>query len=192
MVAAYKFIQKFWSLHKEIVDIKNTKKEKIPQQFDEDLEKFTNQLIKKINLSLDKFSYNVIIANFHETYNYLKKRLSTTSTSMNFIDNYIKIITLMIPVVPHFASECLDDLNYSNEIHWPIVNKEYLKTDEYNIVIQINGKKRGLINTGKEIGEKDLIEKILKMKILKNFIDGKKITKHIYIKNKLINLIIND
>ena len=96
----------------------------------------------------------------------------------------------MLPVVPHFASECLNDLNYNEKIVWPNINEDYLKIDEFNIVVQINGKKRTLIRTKSEINEKDLIKEINQNKQIENFIKGKKIIKHIYIKNKLINLIV--
>ena len=39
------------------------------------IEEFTNQIINKINISLDKFSYNVIIANLHEIYNFFNKNI---------------------------------------------------------------------------------------------------------------------
>jgi leucyl-tRNA synthetase len=59
-------------------------------------------------------------------------------------------------------------------------------------VIQINGKKRSLILTENNIEEKDLIEKVKKLKELKKFLEGKNIIKSIFIKDKLINLIINE
>ena len=188
MIASYKFIQKFWSLHREI--LKNIKELKTNSELNKDIEVFTNQLINKINNCLEKFNYNVIIANFHETYNFLKKNIDTISKYKNFHENYVKILILMLPVAPHLASECLDDINFKKELSWPDVNTDYLSQVEFNIVIQINGKKRGLIKIDKELNEKILLSKITEMKELKNYLDKKKIIKHIYVKNKLVNLII--
>ena len=39
------------------------------------IEKFTNQTIKKMTDNLENFHYNVIIANFHEIYNFLQKTI---------------------------------------------------------------------------------------------------------------------
>ena len=72
MVSAYKFVQKFWGLHQKIKKKINLKNK---DQDDEILKKFTNQLIHKITQNLNNFSYNVIIANMHETYNFLTKHL---------------------------------------------------------------------------------------------------------------------
>ena len=51
----------------------------------------------------------------------------------------------MTPIIPHFANECLEKLN-AKKIKWPKYDEKLLKEDIINIVIQINGKKRGLIN----------------------------------------------
>ena len=68
MVSSYKFIQKLWILHCEIKSkIENEKKD----IFDKEIEKFTNSTIAKITNNLEKFNYNVIVANMYETYNYL-------------------------------------------------------------------------------------------------------------------------
>ena len=66
----------------------------------------------------------------------------------------------MMPVKPHLISECLSELNYKKVLIWPSINEDYLKTNEFNIVVQVNGKKRTLIKTKSEINEKDLIKEI--------------------------------
>jgi leucyl-tRNA synthetase len=96
----------------------------------------------------------------------------------------------MIPITPHLASECLSEIKINKNYLWPEVNKKYLKNKEYNIVVQINGKKRGLILIENSINESNLIEKIRKTEELEKFLKGKNIVKTIFIKDKLINLII--
>ena len=190
MVASYKFIQKFWSLHKKIVSIAQESKKKTPQTSDEIIEEFTNQILNKINLSLNKFSYNVIVANLHEIYNFFNKISEEKIINKNLIKNYIKILTIMLPITPHLANECLSQVSDDKTHVWPKINQKYLKNKKHNIVVQINGKKRGLILTETDLEEKDLISKIKKMKELQKFLDGKSIVKNIFIKNKLINLIL--
>ena len=96
----------------------------------------------------------------------------------------------MSPVIPHITSECLSKIGFKNNIVWPQVIKEYLKTNEMIIVIQINGKKRNTIELTNEIEENELIEKIKKLKLVDKYIENKKIIKTIYVKNRLINIII--
>ena len=189
MIASYKFIQKFWILHKKIV-LSSQQQQKEVQIFSESIEEFTNQTINKINVSLNKFSYNVIIANLHEIYTFFNKILEGKSFNKNLIANYIKILTIMLPITPHLASECLEEITTNKNYLWPEIKDKYLQSNQCKIVIQINGKKRGLILMEKNIKESDLIEEVKKTKELQRFIEEKIIIKTIFIKDKLINLIL--
>ena len=95
----------------------------------------------------------------------------------------------MSPVVPHLSSECLDKFNNKSSLKWPEVKIEYLKSGEFSIVIQVNGKKRNVIKLKEEIEEEELLNLIKKMKLIDKYIKNQKILKTIYIKNKLINII---
>ena len=187
IIASYKFIQKFWTLHVLIKSQIKLNIEKNIKNFDKSIEEFTNQTINKINNNLEKFSYNVIIANLHEIYNFYSQAYKTECTNLN--DNYIKILKVIFPVLPHFASECLSDLTIE-EIKWPVVNKDYLKSSNYKIVVQINGKKRLLFESNEDLDETNLVNKLREIKEIKKYIEKKDIFKTIFIKNKLINLII--
>ena len=169
---------------------KNQQQKNESQIFSESIEEFTNQIINKINISLNKFSYNVIIANLHEIYNFFNKTLEKKAFNENLIANYIKILTIMIPVTPHLANECLEEMANNKNYFWPEINNKYLKSNQCKIVIQINGKKRGLILMEKNIKESDLIEQVKKTKEIQKFIEEKIIIKTIFIKDKLINLIL--
>ena len=96
----------------------------------------------------------------------------------------------MLPIVPHFASECLEDIKSEKELSWPEIEKKYLSKNTATIVIQINGKKRAIMTSKINATEEELIKDIKQNKELEKFIAGKNIFKSIYIKDKLINLII--
>ena len=65
-----------------------------------------------------------------------------------------------------------------------------LKEDTINIVIQINGKKRGLVQTKPNINEEKLFEIMKNDEKIMKYFDQKKIKKKIYIRDKLLNIII--
>ena len=65
-----------------------------------------------------------------------------------------------------------------------------IQENEVNIVVQVNGKKRGLIRGKRDIDEKNLFEIIKKEKNIYKHIEGKEIRKKIFIVNKLINLLV--
>ena len=187
MSSSYKFIQKFWSMSDEI--IKLIKNDKLNES-NKEIDIFTNQALEKINISLEKFRYNVIIAVFHEIFNFYSKILEKNKNYNNLDENFKKILIIISPVIPHFANECLAQFDIKNTLTWPSVKKEYLETDKKEIVIQINGKKRGNILIEKKMGENDIIEQIKKMSLSEKYIQNKEILKTIYIKDRLINIII--
>ena len=108
----------------------------------------------------------------------------------NLLTNYEKILKIVSPILPHLANECLDELNIKEKDQWPKVDEKFLKKESYNVVIQINGKKRDLMTFNKDINEKDLLLEIKNNVKINKFLKDKEIKKSIYIKNKLINLIV--
>ena len=188
MKSSYKFIQKFWVLNEQILKLctNNSK------NYNEELDIFTNQALNKINQALEKFRYNVIIATFHEIYSYFKKIVENKNDFTNLKNNFEKMILIMMPVVPHLANECLEKLNNNNYENnkWPNVEKKYLLKETNDIVIQVNGKKRGIISAEKEATENDITDQIKNKQLIDKYLITGKLIKTIYVKNRLINYII--
>ena len=192
MLASFKFLQKMWTLHQKIMVQLSSSEVKFEKKDDpstKNLSEFTNILINKITNNLEKFHYNVIIANFYETYNFLNKLVDEKIDTKILKKNYIDIVKLLFPIIPHFASEALEQLNQNNSNFWPQIDKKFLIKKNVNIIVQINGKKRSIINTKLDIKEETLINLIRNNQNLSKFLEGN-IIKCIFIKNKLINLII--
>ena len=187
MLASFKFVQKLWTLNTKILDTIKNNEEKIDKG--EDLTKFTNQLIHKITQSLEKFHYNVIVANFYEMYNFLIKEIDKPIKKEVLIENYRKILILMNPFIPHFSNECLGIID-ENQINWPTVAKEDLIEEKINFVVQINGKKRAILNIKRDMVENDILEIIKTNEEIKKFLKEQKIKKTIFVPNRLINIII--
>jgi leucyl-tRNA synthetase len=185
--ASFKFIQKLWNLN--LLILKEIKLNH-PTNFGNELEKITNLFVDNVTNNLTNFSYNKIVANFHELYSSLIKELNHQYTKSSLIENYSKILIAMSPVIPHFTSECLFILKKDNKYEWPIIKKELLVENSINFVVQINGKKRGVINSKRDITEKDLFHIIEEEPSLKKYIENKEIKKRIFIPNRLINIII--
>jgi len=189
--ASFKFIQKIWQLHKKIKKQLSEKDRSIVEDdINNSMLEFTNSLIEKVTRNIESFSYNVIVANFHEAYNFLNSETNKDINNKILKDSYKKILLLMNPFIPHLISECLDDLGQKNEKSWPRYEEKYLEKDEVEIVIQINGKKRSSLKVKKDTEENELLEKTKKHEKIAKYIDNKSIFKHIYVRNRLINLII--
>ena len=192
MQSSYKFVQKFWDLHNQIREKLFIEKSKLTkdQKIDDEINIFTNQIIQKITFNLENFHYNVIVANFHEIYNFLNtSKIDDKIKTSSFKTNYLKILKVMQPVLPHLISECLDSINEKNISDWPIIDEKYLLNKSNKIVIQFNGKKRGLLECENDIKEDNLVKLIKNKNEFQKYFDGKKIVRKIYVKNKLINFI---
>ena len=187
ITASFKFIQKLWNLHLKILD-KIKKDCKVDKN--NNFEKITNILIKNVSDNLKNFSYNKIIASFHQTYNYLLSDINNDYTAKTLIDNYKKVLITMMPIIPHFANECFEQISDNKIISWPNVNEELLIEKNTNYVIQINGKKRTVINGKVDLTEDELTNQIINNIELNKYIKDKKIKKKIFVPNKLINIII--
>jgi len=69
----------------------------------------------------------------------------------------------------------LEDLKITSKVEWPTADKKILMSEKIDMVIQVNGKKRSIINCKKEISEDSLIKLIKDDKKLDKFIKNKKI-----------------
>ena len=101
IISSYKFIQKLWNLN---LIINEEIKKNHPSSEDDQLVKFTNQFIKKVTQNLESFSYNILIANLHEMHSSLSKLVDKKVKKDELILNYRKILTVILPIIPHFAS----------------------------------------------------------------------------------------
>ena len=188
IAASYKFIQKLWNLHLNILDQikcnyqKNSNKE---------LDIETNIFIDNVTKNLSNFSYNKIVANFHELYASLTKIIKNSNyTQLTLLENYSKILITMSPVIPHFTQECLEMLKIQKELTWPKSIKDLVTKNFINYVIQINGKKKAIIEGARDISEDKLLQMIKNKSLIEKYLGGKNIKKKIFVPNRLINIII--
>ena len=190
MISSYKFIQKLWILHLKIKNKLSKEKNEITN--DLELNKFTNQLIHKITNNLESFSYNVIVASMYEAYNFLIKHIEKNINQKDLLENYKKILTSFSPIIPHLTSECLIDIGCDKKLNWPLINKDYLKNENIDYVVQINGKKRTIINAEINLKEDKILDIAKNEKLLDKYLNNKSIKKVIFVKNRLINILVNE
>ena len=97
----------------------------------------------------------------------------------------------MIPFTPHLAFECLENLNCKDINKWPKINTAILNEVKVNLVIQINGKTRDVLSINKDSSEEEINKLVNTSSKAKKYLMDKKIIKTIFVKNKIINYIIN-
>jgi len=96
----------------------------------------------------------------------------------------------------------IDYKNLEYQIDKKIINQQYhlsdntnqnlIKNLKINLVVQVNGKTRDVINVNKGLNEIEIKKLIVKSSKAKKYIEDRKIIKTIFIKNKIINYLIKN
>ena len=144
--SANKFLQKIWNLNRQIIDRKETKKN------ENTINNFNNiidNLVFKIDSSIEEFKFNVSIALFYEMYKIFIKNINLEISNECLKNNITVIMKLMIPFTPHLAYECLELLNCKNPDIWPKISTEIM--DEIKFAVQIDGKTSDIITVKKNL-----------------------------------------
>ena len=130
-----------------------------------------------------------------ELLNLFTKKQSELSVSHKLKKEVINVILVLLnPFAPHITKELWVNINPESNIDkqiWPVVDKSALIKNEVTIVIQVNGKLRGNMVISIDNNEEKVKNMALKNEEIKKYIpDNVKVKKIIYIKNKLINIVI--
>ena len=188
--AAHKFIQRVWSLNERALNRKNVK------SLEEEKKKFltaVNKYLFRITSFIEKFQLNVAIASFYEAIRLMEEYINKPVENKDFLNSQANLMKAIMPFIPHISCECLSKLegkDFYPKIEWPKIEKSLLVDDNVVIVVQVNGKKRGLISAKKNISELDATKEAQKIDNVEKNLRNKKVIKKIFVKNKIINFIV--
>ena len=189
---AYKYIQKIWSTYEKIKIYENKNKNEINNK----LIKNTNILIKEITECVEKFHINVAVAKLYVFLTNINEEIEKQTIDKEEIINvYKKYLIIISAFIPYVANECWEKITGKQDINyqeWPRIDDSLLSKENYDIVIQVNGKKRAIINATNNESEENILSKSLAIKNIQVILDKKIIEKKIFIKNKLLNIVTND
>ena len=190
VISANKFLQRIWNLNQTILKKENNKNYDYEQgkKFEEQI----NLFIYKIDNTIRNFQFNVAIANFYEVYRYFNESLKLKVSKTILLSNIIKIMKLMIPLTPHLAYECLTNLNCKEINDWPEINSSFLDKIKIALVVQVNGKTRDVIKVNKNLEEREVNKLITNTSKAYKHLADKKVKKTIFVKNKIINYIVEN
>ncbi len=195
----YKFIKKLWKI---IFNFKklNIPQKKLKQKFKKKkkLQYLLNKTIYDVTKIIKKKKYlNTAISKIMEFIKYIKNyHIETKNEYITFKQSINNILIILYPFAPHISFYLWKKMNNKkniDQINWPKISKKELKQKiNIQIGIQINGKTKKTIIIKNTYKKKKIILKINKLNLLKNYLNNHtKINKIIYIKNRIINFIIN-
>jgi leucyl-tRNA synthetase len=147
-----------------------------------------NQTIKSVEDDMESQKYNTAIAKLMEMTNSL---YSNQKISYAVFEKFLVIVSIFLPATSEEIWK--EKLGHKESIFkekWPDYDKNLIKDEEIELVIQINGKLRDRIKASADISEDEAKKLALGSEKVKNFIGYKEIKKTIFVKGKLINLVI--
>ena len=153
-----------------------------------------HQTIQKITDDIQRrHSFNTAISSVMELMNTFAKvegeDAITVSVKQEVIQN---VILLLNPFVPHICHALWDHLFNSaiDQEGWPNADPSALIKNEYEMVIQVNGKLRGNMLVSADLTQKDIELMALENEDVKRFINlESKVKKLIFVPKKLINIV---
>jgi leucyl-tRNA synthetase len=195
---ASRFLKKIWSLIENktykplIVDDLNFDKK------DLELRQKSHATLKKVENDYEKrFSFNTAIAAIMELQNFIPdeyKNNDINDSSKFCVDEAIIFILKMLsPIAPHICEHLWKKFNYDDksiESWWPKFEEELLEVEEFELIIQVNGKVRGKTIIEKNRPQDEIENIASQLENVKAHIGDNEIKKSIYVKDKLINFVI--
>ena len=150
------------------------------------LESSIHKTIKKVSDDYETLKFNTAIAALMSLVNEFYAEGSITKL------DFETLLILLNPVAPHITEELYHEVigGYLNEANWPEYDEEMLVDDEVEIPVQFNGKVRFKIIVPIDATEEEVFEKAEACDEFKNWVEDKKIVKKIYIKGKILNIVI--
>ncbi|MEI8061707.1 MAG: leucine--tRNA ligase [bacterium] len=176
MLGSRRFIERVWRLKQKI------SKDSVKK----DTEQLLHKTIKKVGQDIQGFSHNTAISSMMILLNALESEASVDKKT------YETLLLILAPFTPHITDDLWSQLGHKKSIHlevWPTYDESKLISDSFKIMIQVNGKIRGSLETNNP--EEAFVIKAAKEKPeIKKYLDGNEIIKEIYVKNKLVNFVV--
>jgi leucyl-tRNA synthetase len=176
----YRFLKRAWNLFNQ--------ENKISRITTKDLIQKLHYTIKKVGDDLENMKFNTAVASMMEFVNLWSEKENTLSKKE--AENFLKILA---PFCPHIAEELWQNLGYKTSIFkekWPKYDEKLIKKETIEMVIQINGKVRDKIGVEAEISKEEAEKIALSTDKIKKWLGNNKPKVVIFVKGKLINIVI--
>tara|TARA_B100000609_G_scaffold65991_1_gene52034 strand:- start:3510 stop:5921 length:2412 start_codon:yes stop_codon:yes gene_type:complete len=195
---ASRFLKKVWALVSnrkfELFDINDLQLDKK----DIELRRKSHATLKKVQNDYEiRFAFNTAIAAIMELLNSIPESFKEedTSDSHKFCLNeaIIFILKMLSPIAPHICEYLWREYQYDSQnvdSWWPEYNEDLLDLEEFELIVQVNGKVRGKIILEKGMSQNEIEKIASQIENVSTHIGGSNIKKSIYVKDKLINFVI--
>ena len=146
-----------------------------------------HKLIKKVSADIDGMKFNTAIAAMMTILNDFYQDGSISRGELK------DFLIMLYPFAPHITEEMYQNCGFGGYIHdakWPEFDESMCKDDEIEIAVQINGKLKDRAVISADAAQDEVLELVKKNQKIAAELDGKSIVKEIYVKGKLVNIVV--
>ncbi len=173
----YRFLKKVWAVFKD--------KKKIDKKSSKEVAQKLHYTIKKVGDDLENMKFNTAVASMMEFVNMWTGEGRVLSKKD--AENFLKILSVF---TPHIAEELWKGKKSIFQEKWPDYDKKLVRKETFELVIQVNGKVRDKVEAPIDISQKDAEKVALEREKIKKWIGDKKPKVVIFVKGRLINIVI--
>jgi leucyl-tRNA synthetase len=179
----HRFLNRVWNLISEQIKLNNWKKIKNTPE----INKALHQAIKRSTKDIESLSFNTAISGMMECLNVFTEK---NNVGKEQLEDFLKILAAF---APHITEELWQMLGHKKSIHlekWPKYNEKFLIEKDFELIIQINGKMRDKIKMPIDITQENAEKLVMKQEKIKQILNGQTPKKVIFVKNRLMNIVI--
>ncbi len=176
---ARRFINRVWNFF--------TSEEKLTAEGNDELKKIYHQTVKKVTDDYEQLGFNTAISQMMIFVNAVYK---VGTCPKEYAEGFIKMFSC---ICPHVGEEIWNLMGHEDTIafeSWPVFDPEAVKEDTVEIAVQINGKVKGKVTLAVDEDNASALAKAKEVPEIKKAMDGKNIVKEIYVKGKIVNIVV--
>ena len=170
---------------------------------EKNLQRALHGTIKRVTVDIEeRFNFNTAISAIMELvnafYTYSNESGETDEKAKAKAAPFLKdalenLLVILAPFAPHITEELWQICGHGESIHleqWPSYDPDILKTEEVEIVFQVNGKVRGRLLVSVDMNEEELLETARHHEKVGPYLEDKAIVKTVVIPGKLVNIVV--
>jgi leucyl-tRNA synthetase len=192
----FRFLNRIWRLFARFQDqiARPLGPPDAPADEDRKLLRKLHQTVQRVGHDMGRFHMNTAIAAIMEFLNSLAEyddRVKAKNWPL-LREVFLKVALLLSPFAPHFSEEMWEQLGNQGNISfqpWPEADPLWLREEEIEIVVQVNGKVRGRFTVPVDADEEQCCQLAMQDPRVQSFVKGKGIRKMVYVPGRLLNIV---
>ena len=176
---AKRFLSRVWNFFTDELKINDSKYA--------ELEKIYNVTIRKVTTDFEHLAFNTAISQMMIFVNAVYK---ADSCPKEFAEGFIRVLS---PIAPHICEEIWEMFGHTETLafeSWPTYDEAKCVDDEVEIAVQINGKVREKLVVAAEASQEDVLAAAKALDKIAEAINGMTIVKELYVKGRLVNIVV--